>query len=139
MIGIFVVSLLLPCLGLVAIIVSKCSKYKPLLNVLNITGLICALLGTISLIVASVVLCVSILWYDTCQMTDIVTQDFEPFLGDKIATGANACFNDTNLAVAFNVTDKVDFQAKLDEGLSAKNTRSGPCYRVTTYRRQQQH
>ena len=30
MIGIFVVSLLLSCLGLVAIIVSKCSKYKPL-------------------------------------------------------------------------------------------------------------
>jgi hypothetical protein len=48
MLGIFVSLLLL--------IVSKCSKYKPLLNVLNITDLICALLGTISLTVASVVL-----------------------------------------------------------------------------------
>jgi hypothetical protein len=54
-------------------------------------------------------------------------------LGDKIATGANACFNDTNLAVLFNVTHKVDFQAKMDEGSSAKNTQSGPCYRVTTF------
>ena len=46
-----------------------------------------------------------------------VTRDFEPFVGDKVALGANAAFNDTNLAIAFNVTDKIDFQKKLDEGL----------------------
>ncbi|KAK1736622.1 hypothetical protein QTG54_012644 [Skeletonema marinoi] len=35
-----------------------------------------------------------------------------------VAPGANAVFNDTNLAVAFNVTDKINFQEELDEGLS---------------------
>ena len=43
-------------------------------------------------------------------------------MGDKIAPGANACFNDTNLAVAFNVTDKVDFAEKLDEQLQQIET-----------------
>ena len=43
-------------------------------------------------------------------------------MGDKISPGANACFNDTNLAVAFNVTDKVDFAARLDEQLQQIET-----------------
>lgn len=62
-------------------------------------------------------LCLNFALFDACHISDIVTSDFEPYVGDKISPGANACFNDTNLAVAFNVTEKVDFQAKLDEGL----------------------
>ena len=51
-------------------------------------------------------------------MVDIITSDFEPIVGDKVATVADAIWNDTNLAVAFNMTDKLDWQAKFEEGLA---------------------
>jgi hypothetical protein len=60
----------------------------------------CSLLGSLSFIVASAFLCSSFVLFDACQTSNIITRDFEPFVGDKVSPGANACFNDTNLAVA---------------------------------------
>lgn len=99
---IFLVSLFFIVTGLLGVLVSKgrtrrCSIFFRLMNV---TGFFSAWLGSLSLIVASALMCLSFVLYDTCQVCDIVTQDFEPFVGDKISPGVNACFNDTNLAVA---------------------------------------
>lgn len=116
--SIFFVSFLFGVFGLVAILLSKSRSCSTFFHLLKITGFFSALLGSLALILASVLLSASFVLFDSCKILDIVTEDFEPFVGDSVAPGANACFNDTNLAVAFNVTDKVDFQQELDEGLA---------------------
>lgn len=98
--GLFLVSLAFAIVGFLGIILSKITGKRIFLSFLNIAGFTNAFLGCISLILASVFLSMNILWYDTCEMSKIVITDFEPYLGDKVAPGANACFNDTNLAVA---------------------------------------
>lgn len=114
--AIFLASFAIGFLGLLCIIGTK-TVCRKVVHMLQLTGVFSALLGTISLVSASVLLAVSFFLHDACEMSHIITRDFEPFVGDKVATGANACFNDTNLAEAFNMTEKVNFQQKLDEGL----------------------
>ncbi len=116
--SIFLASFLFGVLGLLGIFFSKSRSCSTFFGMLKITGFFSALLGSIALIFASLFLVASFIIYDSCQILNVVTNDFEPFVGEKVAPGANAVFNDTNLAVAFNVTDKIDFQSILDEGLS---------------------
>ena len=98
--ALFIVSLGVAITGFLGILLSKISGKSMFLGLLNLTGFLSALLGCISLVLAAVFLSMNIAWYDICEMSSIVTSDFEPYLGDKVAPGANACFNDTNLAVA---------------------------------------
>ena len=97
---VFVASVVVTVFGFIGILASRTSKCNGLYRLLNFTAIFSALLGTVTLLLASTTLSASIAWYDICQISNIVTSDFEPFLGEKIARGANACFNDTNLAVA---------------------------------------
>ncbi|KAL7444436.1 hypothetical protein ACHAXM_012038 [Skeletonema potamos] len=116
--SVFLVSFMFGVFGLVAILLSKSRSCSTFFHMLKMTGIFSALLGSIALILASVLLSATFVFFDSCKSLDIVIEDFEPFVGDSVAPGANACFNDTNLAVAFNVTEKFNFQQKLDEGLS---------------------
>lgn len=97
----FLVSIFVATLGFFGILVWKrrvcrCSSAA----MIKATGFFSALLGSLSFIVASAFLCSSFVLFDACQTSNIITRDFEPFVGDKVSPGANACFNDTNLAVA---------------------------------------
>lgn len=99
---IFLVSLFFVVIGLFGAIVSRnrtrrCSFFFRLMNV---AGFFSAWLGSLSLIMASVMMCLSFVLYDSCQVSNVVVQDFEPFVGDRISPGVNACFNDTNLVEA---------------------------------------
>lgn len=120
--SIFLLSFLFGVIGMVAILLSKSRSCSTFFNAIKLTGFISAVLGSLALILASVLLSASFVLFDTCKMVDIVIQDFEPYVGDRVAPGANACFNDTNLAVAFNVSDRVNFQQELDAGLSRIET-----------------
>ena len=98
----FMLSFFFAAMGFMGILVSKrrariCSIFA---HMIKVAGFFSACLGSLSLIAASVLLCSSFILYDACQVSDIVTRDFEPFVGDKVSPGANACFDDTNLAVA---------------------------------------
>jgi len=97
----FLVSMFVATVGFFGIFVWKrrvcrCSSAA----MIKATGFFSALLGSLSFIVASAFLCSSFVLFDACQTSNIITRDFEPFVGDKVSPGANACFNDTNLAVA---------------------------------------
>mmetsp|Transcript_11370 Transcript_11370/g.17066 ORF Transcript_11370/g.17066 Transcript_11370/m.17066 type:complete len:847 (-) Transcript_11370:181-2721(-) len=116
--SLFAFSLLLVTLGLIGVIYSKNSNDSFMLYFLNVAWMFCALLGTLAFLLGAVFLCLNVFWHDACEMSDIATADFEPFLGESAAAGANACFDGTNLAVAYNVTDQIDFQEKLDKGLA---------------------
>ena len=116
--SVFLVSFLFGLLGLIAILLSKSQSCSTFFHALKLTGFFSAIVGSFTMVLASILLIVSIFGYDSCKMLSIMTKDLEPFVGEKVAPGANAIFNDTNLAVAFNITDKVEFQEELDEGLS---------------------
>ena len=96
----FLLSFFCAAVGLLAVLFERLSGKSGVLFLLNVAGVCCALLGCAALLLASVALSLNTLWYDTCEMSNIVVQDFEPFVGDKVALGANACFDNTNLAVA---------------------------------------
>ena len=98
--ALFVISLFFAVVGFIVIIYSKNSAESVLFYILNLTWIFCAILGTLSFILASLSLCMSVFWFDTCKFSDIVTKDFEPLAGEVVAAGANACFDGTNLAVA---------------------------------------
>ena len=106
------------CLGgLIGILTSRKPRCYRLHSLMNLTGIISALLGSVCLVIASLTLLVSFVWHDACEISQYIISDFEPIVGETIARGANAIFDGTNLAVAFNVTDKIDFEEKLNAGL----------------------
>ena len=108
--------------GSISILTSKCDKCRSVSKLINIAGILCAILSSMTFIVASASLAISIIWNDGCQIASLITatpDGLDPLLGEYAATVANAIFNDINLADAFNVSGKLDFQSKLDEGLSS--------------------
>lgn len=96
----FVVSIFLATIGFIGIIIWKRRVCRCSSLVIKATGFFSALLGSLSFIVASAFLCSSFVLYDACQTSNIIVRDLEPIVGDRVSPGANACFNDTNLAVA---------------------------------------
>lgn len=84
----FLVSFFFAAMGFLSILGLKRTRVCSFF--IKVTGFFSALLGSLSLIVASVLLCLSFIVHDACQVSDMVTRDFEPFVGDKVAPGANA-------------------------------------------------
>jgi len=81
---------------------------------MHCTWVLGALLVTLSFIIAGVALVSGVVWYDACHFIDIITEDFNNYVPS--ATGAkalNACYNGTSLAVAFNMSQRLDFRNRL--------------------------
>ena len=119
---VFLTGLIATVAGSISILTSKCNKCQSMRKLINIAGVLCAVLGSLTFIVASVSLVVSVVFYDACNIANIVTttpSSLEPLAGEHVVTITSAIFNDINLADAFNITEKLDFQSKLDEGMSS--------------------
>ena len=97
---VFLVAVCLAVLGLLGIALSKTRMCSICNHVIKITGFFSAILGSIALLAASIGLSVNFAVHDGCQISDIIVEDLEPFVGDLVAPAANAAFNDTNLAVS---------------------------------------
>ena len=118
----FLTGLVATFAGSISIVTSRCDKCRSMSKLINIAGILCAILSSLTFIVASVSLVISVMWNDGCRIASLITttpDGLEPLLGEHAATVTNAIFNDINLADAFNVREKLDFQSKLDEGLSS--------------------
>jgi len=118
----FLTGLVATFAGSISILTSKCDKCRSMSKLIHVAGVLCAFLGSLAFILASASLGISVLWSDGCQIASLVTTTpygLEPLTGQNAATITNAIFNDINLADAFNVSQKLDFQSKLDEGLSS--------------------
>jgi hypothetical protein len=104
--------------GIIGILASRRNKESRLVAMVDLSSILSAFLGSACIVVASLTLLVSFVWHDVCEISTILVNDFEPVLGETVAKGANAVFSGTNLAVAFNLTDRIDFEEKLNEGLA---------------------
>lgn len=96
----FLVAVGLALFGLVGILLSKTKLCSVCNHMIKITGFFSAILGTIAILVASIGVSLNFLIHDACQISDVIVQNFEPYVGDVVAPAANAAFNDTNLAVS---------------------------------------
>ena len=106
---VFAVPFLISLVGFAGLLFANkrmCSSLS--INSIRMAGILAAIFGSLALVTATAFLCVSFVINDACQMSSLVVRDFEPFVGDRVSPGANAAFSDTNLAVAFNVSDKFD-------------------------------
>lgn len=118
--ALFAVALAFVALGFVGVIsaFTPCKFDDYLEFLLHFTWLFGAVIGTVTFIVGGVALVASIGWSDMCVFMDIVKDDFS-VLGEQAGTGLNACYNDTALLVAFNMTSELDFAGPLEEQLAA--------------------
>lgn len=92
---IFLTSFSIICAGMIGIAVSRNYKCRRLHALLDIAGFFSALLGSLAFVITSVSMLIAFAWYDVCEISQIVTSDFEPILGENLAKGANAIFNNT--------------------------------------------
>lgn len=103
--------------GLIGISSSRNRRLKKLHGLMNITAIVSAFIGTVTLIIASLTLLFSFIWMDLCELEQVVISDLEPFLGKTAAQGAKAIFDGQNLTSAFNISDDLDFESILNDGL----------------------
>ena len=90
---------------------------------MHCTWVLGAVLVTLSFIISGVALLLGVFWYDTCHFINIVTSDFNQYVPSATAAkGLNACFNDTPLVEAFNMTQQLNFGGKLDAVSAKLNT-----------------
>jgi len=86
--------------GVLGLIFSSCKKRcQGCPSFLGFSAALTALWGSVALITGSVFLIGNILWLDSCRVSDIITADFRPFLGERNAILANQVMNDTDLSV----------------------------------------
>jgi hypothetical protein len=53
-----------------------------------------------------------------CHFSDLIVDNFGEYLDEQTATGMNACFNNTGLVQAYNLTDELDFAGQIDSQLN---------------------
>ena len=97
----FLVALCLAILGLLGIMLSKTKLCSICNHIIKITGFFSAILGSVALLASSIGLSANFLLHDACQISNIIVEDFEPYVGDLVSPAANGAFNDTNLAVSY--------------------------------------
>ncbi len=100
---------------------TPCKWDDILIHLMNITWFIGSFIVTLTWILAGLTLFLSVFWSDVCQFLDIVVDDFEPYVGYSAAKGANACFQNTPLVEAFNLTSRINFQEEIDTQLEELN------------------
>ncbi|GMI43955.1 hypothetical protein TeGR_g13565 [Tetraparma gracilis] len=117
--AIFAVALFCCVFGVIGV----CSYWTPctwddiLIHLINITWFLGSGLVTLTWIIAGAVMVLCVVWNDVCQFMDIMVEDFEPY-SPAASVGLNACFNNTPLVEAYNLTSRVDFQETIDEKLA---------------------
>jgi hypothetical protein len=95
------VAIVICAAGVFGLAFSSCKKRcKGCPSFLGFSGVLAAILGSVALVVASVFLTVNILWLDSCHVSDIITSDFRPFLGQRKAILANQVMNGTDISIA---------------------------------------
>lgn len=112
---VFIFAIFLFVLGILAITAAwtKCKYDDFIIYSFHLVWMFGALVCTLSFIVSGVATVLSVFFVDSCEMMDILVEDFTPYMGPSTAKGLNACFNDTPLVEAYNLTEQLSFAADL--------------------------
>mmetsp|Transcript_10114 Transcript_10114/g.20490 ORF Transcript_10114/g.20490 Transcript_10114/m.20490 type:complete len:873 (+) Transcript_10114:53-2671(+) len=118
--AIFAIALVFVFLGFIGVLsaFTPCKFDDYLEFLLHFTWVFGSFIGTLTFIIGGLALVASIGWSDMCQFMDLVKDDFS-LLGEQAGTGLDACYNDTALIAAFNMTKSLDFAGPIEEQLSS--------------------
>lgn len=118
--AIFAVALVFVILGFIGVLsaFTPCKFDDYLEYLLHFTWTFGSLIGTITFIVGGIALVLSIAWSDMCTFMDVVKQDFS-ILGGQAGIGLDACYNDTALIYAFNMSKQLDFAGPIEAQLAS--------------------
>jgi len=100
---------------------TPCKWDDILIYLMNVTWFLGSIIVTFAWILAGITAFIAVFFNDSCNFLDIVVEDFEPYVGSAASVGLNACFNNTPLVIAFNLTKRVAFQKQIDDQLGAIN------------------
>mmetsp|Transcript_9596 Transcript_9596/g.12550 ORF Transcript_9596/g.12550 Transcript_9596/m.12550 type:complete len:793 (+) Transcript_9596:464-2842(+) len=114
--SIFALSVAISGVTLIWMIAAKflCKGSPCSFKAMNITWVLNWVLTMLSFIIAAVALTFAVVWSDTCEFIDIMAADFSPYLGNSVGGALNACFNDSNLVEAFNLSSTLDFGEQIE-------------------------
>lgn len=104
----FALSIAVIAIGIVGIILGF-TPLSFLAHILHIAYLIGFIALFIGFMVAAIMIALSVLLGDTCEITSVMTEDWTPLVGKDAAQGLNACFRNESLLEAYNLTDALDF------------------------------
>ena len=118
--AIFAVALFCVFFGLIGVFayVSPCQGNDFLIYLMNLTWIFGSFVVTLALLLGGITMVAAVASNDVCHFLDIAVEDFEPYVGVSTAGGMNACFQGDSLVDAYNLTQKVDFQASIDAKLA---------------------
>lgn len=111
--ALFSLAVVVIALGLVGVIFGL-TPLKFIALLLHLAYMIGFFALFISFILASVLIAMSVLLSDVCEVTDIMKTDWAPVMGPDAAKGVNACFRNQSLLDAFNLTGSLDFANQLN-------------------------
>ncbi|GMI09481.1 hypothetical protein TrLO_g1275 [Triparma laevis f. longispina] len=118
--AIFAVALVFVILGFIGVLsaFTPCKFDDYLEYLLHFTWTFGSLIGTITFIVGGIALVLAIGWSDMCTFMNVVKEDFS-IIGGQAGTGLDACYNDTALIYAFNMSKSLDFAGPIEEQLAS--------------------
>lgn len=117
---IFGIALVCVAFGLIGIFTyfTPCEGDDIFIHLMQATWLFGSIVVTLAWILGGVTMFAAVLWNDVCHILDIVVVDFEPYVPPAASDGLNACFQNTPLLEAYNLTSKLDFQDAINEKLA---------------------
>jgi len=117
--ALFGLTLFLIVIALIGVIagLTPCKGDDWTIHFMNLTWIFGSLIATLAFLVGGASISISVFWSDVCYFADIVVDDFGEYFDENTATGMNACFNDTGLVEAYNLTEDLDFAGEISSQL----------------------
>jgi hypothetical protein len=112
-IGLIVLAYIGVCAGL-----TPCKGDDCTIHLMNLTWMFGSLIATLAFVVGGAALTISVVWSDVCFFSDLVVENLGDYVDEQTATGLNACFDNTGLVQAYNLTDELDFSGKIETQLA---------------------
>jgi hypothetical protein len=104
----FALAIVVIVIGLVGVIFGL-TPLRFLAVIIHIAYMIGFIALFISFLVAAIMIAISVLLADTCEIIDLMRDDWTPVMGDDAGMVMNACFSNTSLLDAFNLTSSFNF------------------------------
>lgn len=113
--SVFLFGVLASLIGVFAIFKGVCKRESVWVHMLHLSWLIGVLVCILGFVLASSLLAVGALWFDTCNYMSILHSDLTPYFPARASTIVNACFQDISILTPLNVDESLVFQCDLDD------------------------
>ncbi|DBA02463.1 TPA: hypothetical protein N0F65_008677 [Lagenidium giganteum] len=116
---VFLIGMFSSLLGLFGILKGLCIKKSAWVQLLHASWLMATLVCIIGFVLASSLLAVAAVWYDSCNYLNIIRSDTSPYFPTMMSNVMNACLNDSSLLTPLGLDQHVAFSCAIQESYVA--------------------